>query len=243
MYKYKDILFALREEYVKNEEILKRLEALSSTKNKKDRVNFYLDMDCEYDLPELHYELIKKQNILRKALNKLIGVDTSIRGGKFGITCNGDYLGDTQDFEITGDQVLFGEALGEIYDNPFTTEAFNTVIDNNEEQVNLDRKLMIYPDRIITYRRNNTDFVTSVYDSVKDNVRFSNNKGKCTYDNMYGLLDMEFPEDKFSIYLKQVIEGSKLYGLNAFIYDNDDHKKDKDFEPIVEDKRLVLLRK
>ena len=60
------------------------------------------------------------------------------------------------------------------------------------------------------YRRNNTSFITSIYDGVHDVVRFDNNKARCSYDNMYDLLDLEFPKEGFNPYLQSVIEGSEL---------------------------------
>ena len=244
MYKYKDILFALREEYIRNEEILKRLEYFTSLKYDKSKVSFHLEKEDDKELPEVHYELIRRQGLIRKAVNKLTGVDTSLESGKLGISINSDYLVDTNSFEMNNKFADFiGEEIGLLFDREFTTKAFNTSVNNNESQINLDRNLLIYPDRMVVNRRNNTDHITSIYDSVHDTVRFSNNKRKCDYTNMYDLLEMEFPKEEFSPYLKEVIEGSKTFGYNAYVYDNDDHKKEKEFEPIVEDKRLVLVRK
>ena len=244
MYKYQDILFALREEYIRNEEILKRLEYFVTIKEPKSKVSFYLDKEDEAELPEVRYEIIRRQGLIRKALNKYCGVDTSISSGKIGITVNSDYIVETNDFEINKKYADFvGEELGLLYDREFTLNAFNTVVENNDEKVNVDRKLSICPDRMTAYRRNNTSFITSIYDGVHDVVRFDNNKARCSYDNMYDLLDLEFPKEGFNPYLQSVIEGSEHLGRTTYIYDNDDDKKTKEFEPITEEKRLVLLRK
>ena len=244
MYKYKDILFALREEYIRNEEILKRLENFTNLNDKKDKVSFHLEKEEGSEYPEVYYEFVKRQGLIRKAYNKLVGINTSLETGKLGISINSDYLVDTNSFGMNNKFADFiGEEIGLLFDRDFTTKAFNTIISNDEDKINLDRKLSIYPDRMVVHRRNNSDYITSIYDSVNDSVRFSNNKRKCDYDNMYDLLEMEFPKEEFSPYLKEVIEGSTTYGMNAYVYDNDDHKKDKDFEPIVEEKRLVLVRK
>ena len=40
-----------------------------------------------------------------------------------------------------------------------------------------------------------------------------------------------------------MIESKEHFGLTTYIYDNDDNKKQKEFEPIVEERRLVLVRK
>ena len=244
MYKYRDILFALREEYIRNEEILKRLEYFITVKDPKSKVSFYLDKDDESELPEVRYEINRRQGLIRKALNKYCGVDTSISSGKIGITVNSDYIVESNDFEINGKFADFvGEELGLLYDRDFTTKAFNTAISNDEEQINLDRKLLICPDRMTVHRRNNNSFITSIYDGVHDVVRFGNNMARCSYDNMYDLLDLEFPKEKFNPYLQSVIEGSEYFGRTTYIYDTDDNKRTKDFEPITEEKRLVLLRK
>ena len=244
MYTYKDILFALREEYIRNEEILKRLEYFTKINDDKVKVRFNLDIDEGMELPEVHYELIRRQNLIRKALNKLVGVDTSIESGKLGISINSDYLVDTKSFEMNNKYADFiGEEIGLLFDRDFTLKGFPNTIDNSESTINIDRKLEIYPDRMVAYRRNNSSYITSIYDSVNDVVKFNNNKSKCNYNNMYDLLELEFPKDKFNEYLRGVIEGSKTFGYNAYVYDNDDNKKEKEFEPIVEEKRLVLVRK
>ena len=244
MYKYQDILFALREEYIRNEEILKRLEYFTTIKDSKSKVSFYLDKDDESELPDVRYEIKRRQGLIRKALNKYCGVDTSISSGKIGIDVNSDYIVETNDFEFNKKYADFvGEELCQLYDRPFTTEAFNTVVENNEEKINVDRKLTICPDRMTAYRRINSNFITSIYDGVHDVVRFDNNKAKCSYDNMYDLLDLEFPEEKFNPYLQSVIEGSEYIGRPTYVYDTDDNKKTKEFEPITEEKRLILLRK
>ena len=60
---------------------------------------------------------------------------------------------------------------------------------------------------------------------------------------MYDMLAMEFPKEKFPEDIRAMIESKEQFGLTTYIYDNDDNKKEKDFEPVVEERRLVLVRK
>ena len=70
MYKYKDILFGLREEYLRNEAKLKQLEEYVQ-KNAKRDVRFFLEKEDEQTLVELYYSLNKRNNIIRAAITKL----------------------------------------------------------------------------------------------------------------------------------------------------------------------------
>ncbi len=242
MYKFKDILFSLREEYLKNEEKLKKLEEYVHTNGKRD-VRFYLEKEDEEDLVELYYSISKRNNIIREAISKLLGIDYYHASGKMARTANGIYQPDTKSFYMMDDKrEEVGSLVQDIFDNPFTNGSFNTVIENNEKDINLDRKLMIYPDRIITYKRIDTDYTSGVYDPKTDTFKFRNDKRQVTYDDMYNMLDLDFPADNLPPFLRVAIESSNTFGLNAYIYDNDANKKVKSFTPIVKEKRLVLKR-
>ena len=241
MYKYKDILFGLREEYLRNEAKLKQLEEYVQ-KNAKRDVRFFLEKEDEQTLVELYYSLNKRNNIIRAAITKLLGRDVSYEAGKMAKTANGQYQPSSQLFsmdETKKEEVI--DIVGELYSDPFNS-SFNTVIENNEQLINMDRKLMIYPDRIITYRRLDTEHLSSVYDPKTDTVTFRNNKGKVTYDDMYDVLDLEFSKDALPPYLQLAVAASNTYGVDTFIYDNDNNRKEKRFTPLVKEKRLILNR-
>ncbi len=242
MYKYKDILFGLREEYLRNEAKLKQLEEYVQLNAKRD-VRFFLEKEDEKTLVELYYSLNKRNNILRAAITKLLGRDISYEAGKMAKTANGQYQPDTQTFHMDEERSEeVSDIVEELYLDPFNS-TFNTVVENNETLINMDRKLMIYPDRIITYRRLDTEHLSSVYDPKTDTVTFRNNKGKVTYDDMYDVLDLEFSKDKLPIQLQLAVESSNTYGVDTFIYDNGNNKKEKRFTPLVKEKRLILNRR
>ena len=241
MYTYKDILFSLRQEYLKNEEKLRQLEEYVRENGKKD-VRFFLEKEDEESLVELYYSVSKRNNIIRDAINKLLGIQ-SYREGKMALTANGKFQPDTKAFHMSDENSEdIARIVNELHLNPFNVDSFNTVIENNEPFINMDRKIMIYPDRIITLKRVDTDYLSSVYDPKTDTVKFTNNKRRVTYDDMYNMLDLEFPNDQMPPFLRIAIESSNTFGVNSYIYDNDANKKEKTFTPFVEEKRLILKR-
>lgn len=244
MYKYSDILFCLREEYVKNAALLRELEQCINIPKSNRDVKFHLEKEDKDPVVELYYEVLKEQGLIKDLLTKVIGIDTSYETGKMARTINGMYQPDSKSFYVEREpNSFFGAVVNEVLENPFTNVPFNIEVENNEENLNIDRKIIIAPDRLFVDRRNNTDHLCSIYDSVNDVVRFSNNKGKSTYDAMYDMLAMEFPKEKFPEDIRAMIESKEQFGLTTYIYDNDDNKKEKDFEPVVEERRLVLVRK
>ncbi len=243
MYSYKDVLFALREEYLKNEEVLEGLKKLVSLKKDKSSINFHLEKEDENKWVDLFYEVKSKQNFIRRLIDRYTGIDRSIDTGKMAKTPNGEYIGDTKSFYVEENEE-FDNLFSSLLNNQFVINTFNTKIDNNEEFANIDRNLSIYPDRIVTYKRVDTDITSSVYDPKIDRVSFTKNKkGKMSYDEMYSLLELEIPKENMPEELKLLIESSDTFGKNAYIYDNDDKKNRKEFVPVDEGKRLVLLRK
>lgn len=244
MYKYSDILFCLREEYVKNEEILRQLEECITIGKSNRQVKFHLEKDDKDPLLEVYYEVIKEQGLIKDTLTRLIGIDTSYETGKMAATYNGKYQPDTRSFYVTPEKnEQFDNLYSRVMFTEFSKAPFNVEVTNNEQVLNLDRKIIISPDRIFVDRRNNTSHLCSGYNSINDVVTFSNNKGKASYDCMYSVLDLEFPRQAFPDKIREMIESKEQFGLTTYIYDNDDNKREKEFEPVVEESRLVLVRK
>jgi len=244
MYKYSDILFCLREEYLKNEEILKKMENYISV-NKDDRdVKFHLELDANNENIELYYEALKKRRLLTGILSKMVGVDMTREYGKMAVNNNGLYQPNSKLFTVNEkDKESFVLATEELYKSDLLSDFYNINVHDRDKNINVDRFLDVSPNGTLAIRRNNNDFVTGKYDSVKDEVLFTNSKRKVSYDDMYDILNSEFTIDAFSREMQHLIEDKDIYGLNCYVYDNDDNKVEKRFEPIVEGKRLVLVRK
>ena len=237
MYTYKDILFGLKEEYDKNEEQLKKLNEYVAL-NRRGKINFYLEKEDTDKLCELHYILKGTHPLLNPLYNGFYNNEL----GTVYVSKNNNYSGDTKDFKVV-DSENFGKVLDSIMDNPFTKNAFNTVVENNEESINIDRNVRIYPDRIITNMRNNHINLTSIYIPKDNLVVFKRNNVKLNYRSLYDFLDMEFPKEQFSEYLQEIIETSDAFKKNAYFYGDVKEEYTKKFTPEVEGKRLVLLKK
>ena len=229
MYKYKDILFALRTEYEKNQEELRKLSEFVRLKV-SGKIDFYLEKEEQDKLCELYYSISKKNRFLRDVLNGLVSSHTGIVYSSL----NQKFSGDTKDFEVENNEA-FKETLDKIMSNPFTREAFNTTVDVLDEGI-----IRIYPDRIITARNG----MSSIYIPEEDIVKFKGDgMGYLTYRNLYNFMDLEFPHEAFPEYIQGVIESSDVLGKPVAFYDDGKVNYRKEFTPVEEEKRLVLVNK
>ncbi len=244
MYKYSDILFCLREEYLKNEEILKKMEKYISIKKDDREVKFFVELNSNDENLELYYEALKKKKMLTGILSKMVRVDMTREFGKMAMNNNGIYQPDSKIFNVKKeDKESFMLATEELYNSDLLRDFYNVTLHDKEEMINIDRFLDVSPNGTLAIRRNNNAYITSKYNSVRDEVLFTNNDKRVSYDDMYDILNMKFSIDGFSRNMQRLIEDKDIYGLDCYVYDNDDDKKEKKFEPIVEEKRLVLVRK
>lgn len=245
MYTFKDILFGLREEYLENERMLAELEPLVTFKQDKRSIDFHLEKDEKDNYVELYYIVKKKNGLLRKLINAYCGFDTTLESGIMAKTNNDIYQGDTRTFRVEDDNnVKFNEIMTKLNDRYLMGRVFDLEAANDDEIVNVDRRLFLTPEDINAYRRNNTRVVSSKYDPKKDEITFINQKHyKVDYRDMYGMLEMEFPKEKFPTDVQVLIESSNSFGKPTYIYDNDSKHHTKTFEPVDEGKKLILLRK
>ena len=231
MYKYKDILFALITEYEKNQEELRKLSEFVRLKV-SGKIDFYLEKEENDKLCELYYSISKKNAFLRNVLTGLVSPNTGIVYSSL----NQVFSGDTKDFEVENNEA-FKETFDRIMANPFTKEAFNTTV---EVLTDDKKKIQILPDRIITNARN----VSSIYVPEDDLVKFrGDGMGYLTYRKLYDFMDMEIPKDRFPIYLQELIESSSVLEKPVAFYDDGKVNYRKEFTPVEEEKRLVLVNR
>ena len=72
MYKYSDILFCLREEYVKNAALLRELEQCINIPKSNRDVKFHLEKEDKDPVVELYYEVLKEQGLIKDLLTLTI---------------------------------------------------------------------------------------------------------------------------------------------------------------------------
>ncbi len=238
MYTFKDILFGLREEYLENERMLAELEPLVTFKQDKRSIDFHLEKDEKDNYVELYYIVKKKNGLLRKLINAYCGFDTTLESGIMAKTNNDIYQGDTRTFRVEDDNnIKFNEIMTKLNDRYLMGRVPDLEIDNDDE-INVDRRLFLTPEDINAYRRNNTYVVASKYDPKTDSVIFTNNdKRKLGFRDMYSMLEMEFPKEKFPTDVQVLIESSNSFGKPTYIYDNDSKHHTKVFEPVDEGKK------
>jgi len=234
-YSLKQILFALRQEYIEVEKKLKELEKYVNITGEIDDISFDIH---DFNVPKtIDMYLRKKQTILDRIRETLGLTGIYTRGVAFWMVPSeieqACYWKRKKVCSIT-DLDGFTKDIKEIVESDFVK---NTILDVICENNNFD--LNINARGISLYDKEEC-FSTIDYYS-KDNVlSVESKKDIITPDYIYNLFNIEFGRERFNDYYKGIIDNYEEKGIDIIDTFDSNHSK---LEIIEEPKKLILRPK
>ena len=246
-YLFKDILFALREEYLKNEELLEQLRNYVLVLDKKVcGYDFSLSQYSVLKKPELIIEIEKQQSRIEKFVENFIkqfGYDKK-NNSLILFSNNGDaFVQDSLNLVISNSSSCnnsksFYESVKEILNNQFSLNIYSTFM-NFEDETDLISRLNTTQEGIelFWYTKSSMTQKKCLYQTKKDILSFSSPFISNSF--IKSVLNKEVPKNILPDFHQKIIE---QYNKNKPIEINDSGNS-KDFCIIEDDKKIVLQRK
>ena len=234
-YKLRQILFALRKEYIEVERKLRELEKYVNVIDDIDDISFKIhDFN---DSKNIDMYLTKKQTIIDK-IREVIGLPgIYTRGVAFWMVpeeidaayywkkdkvCS---ITDLDDFSKSINEILESDFVKNVKAN-ITSKKEDFLLKNNAGGINLVKK--------------ENNFVPVSYSSDDRCINIKRNESRITSNYINALFNIEFKKDNFNDYYRDIIDGYEDKEIKVI---NDFSSNYADIEVIEEPKKLILRPK
>ena len=235
-YYLKEILFGLRNEYIKIYSILKKLEnyILMSNKNIKS-VDLDIWNNCKKNIYQIHYSIVYKLSYLRHLT--LIDDDKKIVKNSTGFIKKVDYYfrPDNKDINIENinifhyfsNKIINSSILGELSLNKFFRLS------------GMDARLYMNAYQLGFFNKDNSNDYCISYDPKYDIIKIFNFNNYIYDGKINDILNTEIPANIFNSYLRHIID-KNINNENEVILDKniDKHKTIK----ITKENNKILLK-
>ena len=252
-YTYKDILFSLRKEYIKNEEKLKKLREDSVCYNEKIK-DFYFSVNkwSEDIKPEIVCEIERKQNFIKQCIEKLIfNLTGSYPNTYFKLLKNNndEYFLNDNSIHVRpkkNKKSEFHNNINDILTSDFANLMYSTPIVANSTQSTCEY-FYLSPSMISLTL---SDISSGEYElsylnyiSHDDSIRISTYDHKLNEKFLYYMFELKFKKEDLSPYLQNILESSDTFDKQIICPDRLEQTTYQTKFKIEEDGKKLILRK
>ena len=236
-YTTKQILFALRNEYIEVEKKLKELEKYVNIIGEIDDISFHIH---DFNVPKtIDMYLRKKQTLLDRIRESLGLTGIYTRGVAFWMVPSeieqACYWKRKKVCSIT-DLDAFTKDIKDIAESDFVKKIILDVFcENNNFALNINA----HGASVAGYKKEN-DFSTISYNSKVDTIGVRSKQDIITPDCIYDLFNIEFGRERFNDYYKQIIDNYEEKDIDIVDSFESNHSQ---LEIIEEPKKLILRPK
>ena len=251
-YELKDVIFGLRTEYLKLQDMLDEIRSMVELPDPRDSIDFQCYKDTKKNIIDLKLNILRKQsaivkilqsigrNVTNTDLEKRYPIHKLPNGGEHGLII-GDKKniiipeGNENDLFLEADRVLSSKLVN---DTPTTINIYGEL-----EQIKTRREISIFPiginvhgwEKNGSYGNTPSEFLG--YHADKDELNYSAYRDLAATPSLEDLLHLQIGENALTHYQKEVIERSnirnrevilepELYLVENTTYNIDDSQKD-----------------